>query len=82
MQYGKTFLEALTGKYIEQLHGSHTQETVILGSSNGAIQVEAVNLDKIRGKFANLERLQEVSLDKENVSGADAPGEIRKKCPS
>lgn len=82
MQYGKTFLGALTGKYIEQLHGSHTQETVILGSSNGAIQVEAVNLDKIRGKFANLERLQEVSLDKENVSGADAPGEIRKKCPS
>ena len=82
MQYGKTFLEALAGKYIEQLHGSHTQETVILGSSNGTIQVEAVNLDKIRGKFANLERLQEVSLDKENVFGAGAPGEIRKKCPS
>lgn len=82
LQYGKTFLEALTGKYIEQLHGSHTQETVILGSSNGAIQVEAVNLDKIRGKFANLERLQEVSLDKENVFGAGAPGEVRTKCPN
>ena len=82
LQYGKTFLEALTGKYIEQLHGSNTQETVILGSSNGAIQVEAVNLDKIRGKFANLENLQEVYLDKENVSEADPPGEIRKRCPS
>lgn len=82
LQYGKTFLEAVTGKYIEQLHGSHAQETVILGSSNGAIQVEAINLDKIRGKFANLERLREVSLDKENVSGAGAPGETRERCPS
>ena len=82
LQYGKTFIEALTGKYIEQLHGLDKQETVILGSSNGAIQVEAVNLDKIRGKFANLERLQEVCLDKESVFGADPPGEIRKRCPS
>ncbi|KAH9180398.1 hypothetical protein EDB89DRAFT_2238261 [Lactarius sanguifluus] len=82
LQYGKTFLEALTGKYIEQLHGSDTQETVILGSSNGAIRVEAVNLDKIRGKFASLESLQEVSLDKENVFGPDAPGETRKRCPN
>ncbi|KAH9060015.1 hypothetical protein EDB87DRAFT_1618027 [Lactarius vividus] len=82
LQYGKTFLEALTGKYIEQLHGSDTQETVILGSSNGAIRVEAVNLDKIRGKFASLESLQEVSLDKENVFGPGAPGETRKRCPN
>ncbi|KAI0273469.1 hypothetical protein BC834DRAFT_990854 [Gloeopeniophorella convolvens] len=82
LQYGKTFLRGLIDKYVEQLHGSETQETVILGSSNGAIQVEAVNLDKIRGKFSRLDRLQEVSLDKENVSGADAPGELREKCPS
>jgi tubulin-specific chaperone E len=82
LQYGKTFLTALIDKYVEQLHGSDTQETVVLGSSNGAIQVEAVNLDKIRWKFSNLERLHEISLDKECVSRADAPGEIRKKCPS
>lgn len=82
MQYGKSFLSAVIGKYVEQLHGSDTQETVVLGSSNGVIQVEAVNLDKIRWKFSNLERLHEISLDKENVSCADAPGEIRKKCPS
>ncbi|KAI0282126.1 hypothetical protein BGY98DRAFT_955847 [Russula aff. rugulosa BPL654] len=79
---GQTFLCALINKYVEQPHGSDTRETVVLGSSNGAIQVEAVNLDKIRGKFSNLERLQEVSLDKEGVSQADPPGEIRKKCPS
>ncbi|SRR5216684_4284136 len=76
---GQTFLCALINKYVEEPRGS---ETVVLGSSNGAIQVEAVNLDKIRGKFSNLERLQEVSLDKEGVSQADTPGEISKKCPS
>jgi len=79
---GQTFLCALINKYVEQPHGSDTRETVVLGSSNGAIQVEAVNLDKIRGKFSDLERLQEVSLDKEGVSQADPPGEIRKKCPN
>lgn len=79
---GQTFLCALINKYVEQPHGSDTRETVVLGSSNGAIQVEAVNLDKIRGKFSNLERLQEVSLDNEGVSQVDPPGEIRKKCPS
>jgi hypothetical protein len=79
---GNTFLSALINKYVEQPHGSDTRETVVLGSSNGAIQVEAVNLDKIRGKFSNVERLQEVSLDKEGVSHADPPGEIGKNCPS
>ena len=80
--YGKTFLSALIDKYVEQPHGSDTNETVVLGSSNGAIHVEAVNLDKIREKFSNLQRLQQVSLDKEGVSQADPPGELRKKCPS
>jgi hypothetical protein len=80
--YGKTFLSALIDKYVEQPRGSDTNETVILGSSNGAIHVEAVNLDKIREKFSNLQRLQEISLDKEGVSQADPPGELSKKCPS
>ena len=80
--YGKTFLSALIDKYVEQPCGSGTSETVVLGSSNGAIHVEAVNLDKIRKKFSNLQRLQEVSLDKEGVSQADTPGELREKLPS
>jgi hypothetical protein len=55
----------------------------MLGSSNGAIEVEAVDLDKIRGKFANLDRLREVSLDNENVARYDEmPGTIIKTCPS
>jgi len=80
--YGKTFLGALINKYVEQPRGSDISETVVLGSSNGAIHVEAVNLDKIRKKFSNLHRLQDVSLDKEGVSQADSPGELREKLPS
>jgi tubulin-specific chaperone E len=72
----------LLAKYIEALHGVQSLETVRLGSSNGVIEVEAVGLDKIRGKLARLEKLREISLDFENVSTADPPGEIKKKCPS
>jgi hypothetical protein len=80
--YGVTFLAALTSKYIEDLHGSEAQEKVTLGSSQGAIQVEAVSLDKIRQKFARLDRLREVSLDNLDVAKADPPGTISKTCPS
>lgn len=76
-----TFLTALTAKYVELPRGDRSSEKVILGSSGGAIEVEAVNLDKIRGKLAHLERLREVSLDGECVSKADPPGEIRRTCP-
>ncbi|KDR81741.1 hypothetical protein GALMADRAFT_239919 [Galerina marginata CBS 339.88] len=80
--YGVSFLQALSAKYIETLHGSDTQETVTLGSSQGAIQVEAVSLDKIREKFSRLDRLREVSLDMANVVKGDPPGEISKTCPN
>ena len=80
ISYGTTFLKALVSKYIEAAHGSGP-EKVVLGSSNGAIEVEAVNLDKIRGKLSNLQRLREVSLDNELVSSSDPPVEIRRTCP-
>ncbi|KAF5373677.1 hypothetical protein D9758_000875 [Tetrapyrgos nigripes] len=79
---GVSFLNALHSKYIESFHGSSTQEKIILGSSNGAIEVEAVNLDKIRGKFAKLERLREVSLENEFVAKTDPLGMIRSACPN
>lgn len=63
-------------------HGSESQEKVLLGSSQGAIEVEAVRLDKVRAKLSNLEGLREVSLDKEDVSKPDYPGQIRNSCPS
>ena len=67
---------------MEALHGSASKETVVLGSSQGAIEIQAVNLDKIRAKLANLSRLREVSLNKEGVAAADPPGAIRNVCPS
>lgn len=80
--YGYPFLQALKNKYVEAVHGTAFQEKIVLGSSNGAIEVEAVDLDKIRGKFSNLERLREVSLDNEMVSTGNNPGEILSTCPS
>lgn len=78
--HGSSFLSALTAKYIEIPHGDSSSEKVILGSSGGAIEVEAVGLNKIRNNLARLERLREVSLDNENVSRADPPGEVRRTC--
>ncbi|KAF9482808.1 RNI-like protein [Pholiota conissans] len=80
--YGVSFLHALSAKYIETLHGSQTQEKVTLGSSQGAIQVEAVSLDKIREKFARLDRLREVSLENANVVKGDPSGSIVNTCPN
>ncbi|KAF8823821.1 hypothetical protein HHX47_DHR9000491 [Lentinula edodes] len=79
---GVSFLQALKAKYVEQFHGSASEEKVILGSSNGVIEVKAVNLDKIRSKFANLGRLREVSLENELVSSVDESGLIRETCPN
>ncbi|KZT02304.1 RNI-like protein [Laetiporus sulphureus 93-53] len=81
VSYGSSFLTALISKYIELPHGSSTLEKVVLGSSHGAIEVEAVGLDKIRSKLAQLERLQQVSLDGEGVSSPDPPGRISSTCP-
>ena len=82
IKYGITFTRALISKYVEDLHGSQKQEIVVLGSSNGVIEVEAVNLDKVRNKLSHVEKLREVSLDGEDVASADLPGEIGKTCPS
>ncbi|KAF4614631.1 hypothetical protein D9613_003182 [Agrocybe pediades] len=82
IHYGVSFLEALSAKYIEALHGDRSQEKVVLGSSAGAIQVEAVDLDKIREKFSRLDRLREVSLDNECVVRGNSLGEIAQTCPN
>ncbi|KAI0748566.1 hypothetical protein C8Q80DRAFT_1103758 [Daedaleopsis nitida] len=81
ISYGVTFLSALTSKYIDLPRGTASLEKVVLGSSGGAIEVEAVGLDKIRNNLARLERLREVSLDNEYVSKADPAGEVTRTCP-
>ena len=80
--YGVSFLTALTSKYVEALHGSDTPEKVVLGSSQGAIEVEIVALDKIRQKLARLDQLREISLEHGNVVKGDEPGRILRSCPS
>ena len=82
ISYGQSFLGALVSRYVELPQSNDQKEIVILGSSNGAIEVEAIGLDKVRGKLARLERLREISLNGEDVAYADSPGEIKKTCPS
>ncbi|KAF8515830.1 hypothetical protein BU17DRAFT_76775 [Hysterangium stoloniferum] len=81
INFGCSFLEALSSKYID-MHHSDSTEKYTLGSSNGAIEVEAVGLNKIRNKLSRLETLREVSLDTENVAWAGGPGNIRLRCPN
>lgn len=78
---GRSFLQALSSKYVE-IPLETSNEKVVLGSSNGSIEVEAVGMNKVRSKLSRLERLREVSLDKENVARGDEPGHIRHRCPS
>ncbi|KAH6918438.1 hypothetical protein BKA70DRAFT_1416436 [Coprinopsis sp. MPI-PUGE-AT-0042] len=78
----KSFLDAVRSKYLEELHGSGTQETIVLGSSAGAIEVEAVNMDKIRNKLARLDRLRDISLDDTEAAYADPPGAIAAASPN
>lgn len=82
LSFGRSFLTALTMKYVETEHGSDTLEKVVLGSSKGTIEVEAVGLDKIRRNLGNLGRLREASLDYELVATGDAKGDILATCPS
>ena len=78
---GSSFLQALSSKYVE-IPFETSNERVVLGSSNGTIEVEAVGMNKVRSKLSRLESLREVSLDKENVARADKPGQILRRCPS
>ena len=80
--HGRSFLQALQSKYVESPQRGSSKETVTLGSSSGAIEVEAVGLDRVRSKLAKLEKLREVSLDGEDMAYADPPGEIGSICPS
>src|ERR1700749_3411709 len=82
LSLGRSFLEALYEKYTDRSqiqkeavsNGQPGQpEMITLGSSKGAIQVEAVDLAKVRRKFARLDRLKEVGLEAEDISTLNAP---------
>ncbi|KAL4077235.1 hypothetical protein V8B97DRAFT_1915339 [Scleroderma yunnanense] len=61
--FGVSFLTALSAKYVEKMHDTPTQEKIILGSSKGAIAVEAVGFDKVRNRLRALDRLREQPAD-------------------
>ena len=82
LKLGRTFVEALRDKYIEEAHDDSTMERIILGSSDGVIEVEAVNMNKVRGKFARLDTLKEVGMEGYLIKNAGPPGEIATTCPS
>jgi len=49
-------------------HGSSEDSSVVLGSSNAAIVVEAPNMDAVRRRIGRLERLREIGFDGEWVA--------------
>ncbi|EPQ57914.1 hypothetical protein GLOTRDRAFT_36836 [Gloeophyllum trabeum ATCC 11539] len=81
LSYGRSFLAALTEKYIDD-SPAPSKEVVTLGSSHGLIQVEAVGLAKVRSNLADLARLVEVSLDGAHIAWAEQPPQVAERCPS
>lgn len=79
---GRSFVSALREKYIEVKHDGQAIESITLGSSDGAIEVEAVNMNKVRNKFARLDILKEVGLENYMIGIAGNNGEISQTCPS
>ncbi|KAG8937313.1 hypothetical protein FRC02_000083 [Tulasnella sp. 418] len=78
LSYGKPFLEALNEKYIDHtLVEEGKVEQVVLGSSQGAILVEAPKLSQVRQRLSNLGKLRFVSLDGEGVCSSGGIGSIR-----
>jgi hypothetical protein len=82
LKLGRTFVEALREKYVEEAHDDSSMECIVLGSSDGVIEVEAVNMNKVRGKFARLDTLKEVGMEGYLIKSAGPPGEIAATSPS
>ncbi|QRW16474.1 damaged DNA binding protein [Rhizoctonia solani] len=78
---GISFDSALTSKYIDTFQ-SDGVESVVLGSSNGAILVEGPRLNKVRAKFSQIERLRSISLNKYDVSNVGDPQAVTRLCQS
>jgi hypothetical protein len=65
LEAGPSFVDVINERYAHADSKGFTgeMETVVLGSSNGNIIVEAPRLDKIRQKLTNLENLKEAALE-------------------
>ncbi|KAG8729309.1 hypothetical protein FRC12_021068, partial [Ceratobasidium sp. 428] len=78
---GVDFSTALLDKYVDGRR-TNGQDSVILGSSNGAIIVEAPRLDGVRARISQVERLRRISLDNCDVATPGDLTAIAKLCSS
>lgn len=83
---GETVISAIEDRYgslIDQpdpaREGSkqEEEEAVVLGSSNAAIVVEAPNMDGVRRRMKNLERLREIGLENQSICALGGDDERR-----
>lgn len=82
---GETVISAIEDRYgslidrpdAEEGTKEEEQEAVVLGSSNAAIIVEAPNMDSVRRRIKNLERLREVGLDGQSICALGGDDERR-----
>ena len=81
---GKTFAQAIEERYssLDQTAGPSTSseaaDNVLLGSSNAAIVVEIPNIEQVQKRVGRLERLREMGLEGEWVSGIGGDEETRR----
>lgn len=82
---GETVISAIEDRYgslIEEAEEGRKdtkeqEEAVVLGSSNAAIVVEAPNMDSVRRRIKNLERLREVGLEGQSICALGGDDERR-----
>ncbi|EJT51739.1 hypothetical protein A1Q1_06970 [Trichosporon asahii var. asahii CBS 2479] len=84
--YGETVVSAIEDRYgslidqpdkEEEGAKNREEEAVVLGSSNAAIVVEAPNMDSVRRRIKNLERLREVGLEGQSICALGGDNERR-----
>lgn len=75
LHLGKTFVEAVEGRYGplkregEVSSSSTNTESIVLGSSGSSILVEAPNQSEVLQRVGRLEKLREIGLEGEWVTG-------------
>lgn len=85
---GETVISAIEDRYGSLIQREHTagegpndepkeEEAVVLGSSNAAIIVEAPNMDSVRRRIKNLERLREIGLEEQSICALGGDDETR-----
>jgi hypothetical protein len=80
---GKTFIDAIKGRYgygcgLESDGHGEGMQSVILGSSSSAIVVEAPGMEGVTKRLRSLEKLRQIGLENEHISGVGGTEEERR----